>query len=73
MAIATAAYVNDSTGSGGDGVVGQRDHKAYVFAVAIPLQAGKTVSSVTLPMVATLPGVYPMHVFALGLDSAPTP
>ena len=28
-------------------------------------------SSVTLPMVATLPGVYPMHVFALGLGSTP--
>ena len=36
---------------------------------SIPLQPGKTVSSVTLPMVATLPGVYPMHVFALGLDN----
>ena len=71
VAIATAAYVNDSTGAGG--VVGQRHHRAYVFAVAIPLAAGKTVSSVTLPTVATLPGVDPMHVFALGLGSAPTP
>ena len=70
-AIATAAYVNDSTGSGNNGVVGQRHHKAYVFAVSIPLQAAETVSSVTLPMVATLPGVYPMHIFALGLSSAP--
>jgi hypothetical protein len=68
-AIATTAYVNDSTGSGNHGVVGQRSHKARVFAVSIPLQAGKTVSSVTLPMVAALPGVYPMHVFALGLGS----
>jgi hypothetical protein len=66
-AIATTAYMNDSTGSGNRGVVGQRAHKAYVFAVSIPLQPGSTVSSVTLPMVATLPGVYPMHVFALGL------
>ena len=70
-AIATAAYVNDSTGSGNNGVVGQRHHKAYVFAVSIPLQATKTVSSITLPMVATLPGVYPMHIFALGLSSSP--
>ncbi len=70
-AIATAAYVNDSTGSGNNGVVGQRHHKAYVFAVSIPLQAAETVSSITLPMVATLPGVYPMHIFALGLSSAP--
>jgi hypothetical protein len=70
-AIATAAYVNDSTGAAG--VVGQRHHKAYVFAAAIPLPAGKTVSSVTLPTVATLPGVYPMHVFALGLATTPTP
>ncbi len=65
--IATTAYVNDSTGSGNNGVVGKRDHKARVFAVSLPLLAGKTVSSVTLPTVATLPGVYPMHVFALGL------
>ncbi|MGH3262358.1 MAG: hypothetical protein ACRDNS_10205 [Trebonia sp.] len=69
--VATAAYVNDSTGAGNHGVVGERHHKAYVFAVSIPLQAGKTITSVTLPMVATLPGVYPMHVFALGLGSAP--
>jgi beta-glucosidase len=65
----TTAYVNDSTGSGNNGIVGHRDHKAYVFAVSIPLQSGKTVSSITLPMVATLPGVFPMHVFALGLGS----
>ncbi len=65
--------MNDSTGSGNQGVVGQRQHKAYVFAVSIPLQAAKTVSSVTLPMVATLPGVFPMHVFALGLGTTPTP
>ncbi len=70
-AIATAAYLNTSTGSGNNGVVGQRRHKAYVFAVSIPLQAAETVSSITLPMVATLPGVYPMHIFALGLSSAP--
>ena len=69
----TAAYVNDSTGAGNHGVVGQRRHKAHVFAVSIPLQAGKTVSSVTLPTVATLPGVYPMHVFAMGFGGAPTP
>jgi hypothetical protein len=67
--IATTTYTNDSTGSGNQSVVGQRDHNAYVFAVSIPLQPGDTISSVTLPMVATLPGVYPMHVFALGLGS----
>ncbi len=66
-AIATIAYVNDSTGSGNHGVVGQRAHKAYVFAVSIPLEQGKTVSSVTLPLVPALPDVYPMHIFALGL------
>jgi beta-glucosidase-like glycosyl hydrolase len=70
--IATA-YINDSTGSGNNGVVGERHHKAYVFAVSISLLAGKTVSSVTLPTVATLPGVYPMHVFALGLATGPAP
>jgi hypothetical protein len=71
--VATAVYVNDSTGSGNNGLVGQRSHKARVFAVSIPLQSGKTVSSVTLPTVATLPGIYPMHVFALGLGSTSTP
>ncbi|HEX3801913.1 MAG TPA: glycoside hydrolase family 3 C-terminal domain-containing protein [Solirubrobacteraceae bacterium] len=71
--VATAAYINDSTGSGNQGVTGQRNHKARVFSVSIPLEPGKTVSSVTLPTVATLPGVYPVHVFALGLGSASTP
>ena len=70
--VATAAYINDSTGAGNHGVVGRRNHKARVFAVSIPLQAGKTVSSVTLPTVATLPGIYPMHVFAVGLGGATT-
>ncbi len=65
--VATAAYINDSTGAGNNGQIGQRDHKARIFAVSIPLQPGKTVASVTLPLVATLPGVYPMHIFALGL------
>ena len=54
-AIATAAYVNDSTGSGNNGVTGQRNHKARVFAAPIPLQAGKTISSVTLPAVCDAP------------------
>jgi beta-glucosidase len=70
--VATANYINDSTGSGNNGVVGQRSHKARVFSVSIPLLAGKTVSAVTLPMVATLPGVFPMHIFALGVGGAPT-
>ncbi len=66
--VAAPAYINDSTGSGNNGVVGQRRHKAHVFAVSIGLEAGKTVSSITLPTVATLPGFYPMHLFALGLS-----
>jgi beta-glucosidase len=66
-AVATTPYVNDSTGSGSEGVVGRRDHNAYVFAVSIPLQPGKTVSGVTLPLVPALPDIFPMHVFALGL------
>jgi hypothetical protein len=65
--IATTDYVNDSTGAGTNGTVGQRTHKARLFGVLIPLAAGKTVASVTLPSVGTLPGVYPMHIFALGL------
>jgi beta-glucosidase len=67
-AVATTTYVNDSAASG-QGVVGQRNHNAYVFAVSIALEPGKTVSSVTLPMVGLLPGIYPMHVFSLGLGS----
>jgi beta-glucosidase len=66
-AIATTGYVNDSTGAGNNGIVGKRNHKARVFAVSIQLQPGKTVAAVTLPLVATLPGVFPMHVFALGV------
>ncbi len=69
--VATAAYINDSTGSGNQGVVGKRNHKARIFAVSIPLQAGKTISSVTLPTIATLPGVFPTHLFTLGLVTAP--
>jgi beta-glucosidase len=65
--VATAAYVNDSTSASNHGAVGRRDHEAHVFAVTIPVDPAKTVSSVTLPTVATLPGVYPMHVFALAL------
>jgi beta-glucosidase len=65
--VATAPYVNDSTGHGNNGQIGQRGHAANVFAVTIALQAGKTVSSVTLPLVSPTPGAYPMHVFALGL------
>jgi beta-glucosidase len=71
-AVATTTYVNDSTGAGDQDVVGQRNHNAYVFAVSIPLQSGKTVLSVTLPRVGLLPGVFPMHVFALGLGGSTT-
>jgi beta-glucosidase len=68
--VATVAYVNDSRAASNHGVAGRHNHKARVFAVAIPLTPGKTVASVTLPKVATLPGVYPMHVFALALGGA---
>jgi beta-glucosidase len=70
--VATAAYVNDSKAATNHGVAGQRNHKARLFAVSIPLDPGETVSSVTLPTVATLPGVYPMHVFALALGGSST-
>ena len=70
--VATAAYVNDSKRVSNHGVAGRRDHKARVFAVSIHLIPGKTISSVTLPKVGTLPGVYPMHVFALALGGAST-
>jgi beta-glucosidase len=65
--IATTTYINDSTADGNGGVTGHRRQTANVFAVSIPLQPGKTVSSVTLPTVPSAPGTYPMHVFALGL------
>jgi beta-glucosidase len=68
--VATAAYVNDSKRSGNHGVAGRRNHEARVFAVSIHLDPGKTISSVTLPKVATLPGVYPMHVFAVALGGS---
>jgi beta-glucosidase len=70
--VATAAYVNDSTPATNNGVAGQRTHKARVFGVTIQLTPGKTVSSVTLPNVATLPGIYPMHIFAMALGGATT-
>jgi beta-glucosidase len=68
--VATAAYVNDSRRATNHGVAGPRNHRARVFADSIPLEPGKTVASVTLPQVATLPGVYPLHVFALALGGA---
>jgi hypothetical protein len=68
--VATAAYVNDSRRAGKRGIPGRRNHKARVFAASIQLDPGKTISSVTLPKVATLPGVYPMHVFAMALGGA---
>ena len=70
--VATAAYVNDSKRSSRHGGVGRRNHEARVFGVSIHLDPGKTISSVTLPKVATLPRVYPMHVFALALGGSST-
>jgi hypothetical protein len=67
MTVATPAYVNDSTRASNRGVAGRRNHEAHVFAVSIQVDPDKTVSSVTLPTVATLPGVYPVRVFALAL------
>ncbi len=63
--VATAAYINDSTRASNHGVAGRRNHTARIFAVSIQLDPGKRVSSVTLPTVASLPGDYPMHVFAI--------
>jgi beta-glucosidase len=70
--VATAAYVNDSRRASNHGVAGRRNHDARVFAVSIPVDPTKTVSSVTLPSIATLPGVYPVHVFTLALGGAAT-
>ena len=68
--VAKLAYVNDSNGATNHGVVGRRRRKARVFAVSVPLERGKTVASVTLPMLGTLPGVHPMDVFAMALGRA---
>jgi hypothetical protein len=65
--VATAAYINDSTKASNHGVAGRRNQTARIFAVSIQLDPGKTVSSVTLPTVPSLPGDYPMHVFAIAL------
>lgn len=66
-AVATTTLVNHSAANGNGGVNGQRKQTAYVYAVSIPLEAGKTVSSVTLPTVPSPPSMFPMHVFALGI------
>ena len=65
--VKTVPYVNETTGSGSSGGPGKRKQAAHVFAMSIALEPGKRVASVTLPSVATLPGDFPMHVFALAL------
>ncbi len=65
--VATMPYVNESTGAGSHNGPGRRTKAAHVFATSIALEPGKTVESVTLPSVGTLPGDFPMHVFALAL------
>jgi hypothetical protein len=69
-AVTTVPYVNETTGSGSRGGPGRRTQAAHVFATSIALLPGKTVASVTLPSVETLPGDFPMHVFALALGRA---
>jgi beta-glucosidase len=68
--VTTVPYVNETTGSGSRGGPGKRTQTAHVFATSIALEPGKRVASVTLPSVATLPGDFPMHVFALALGRA---
>jgi beta-glucosidase len=68
--VRTVPYVNETTGSGSRGGPGKRNQAAHVFATSIALEPGKRVASVTLPSVATLPGDFPMHVFALALGRA---
>jgi beta-glucosidase len=67
VTVATVPYVNQSTRSGRRNGPGKRTQAARVFATSVALEPGKTVASVTLPSVATLPGDFPMHVFALAL------
>jgi beta-glucosidase len=68
--VTTVPYVNETTGSGSRGGPGKRTQVAHVFVMSVGLDPGKTVKSVTLPSVATLPGDFPMHVFALALGRA---
>jgi beta-glucosidase len=69
--VRTVPYVNEIKGSpSSHGGPGKRSQAAHVFATSIALEPGKRVASVTFPSVATLPGDFPMHVFALALGRA---
>jgi len=68
--VATVPYANEGTGAGSHNGPDRRSRVAHVFATSIALEPGKTVESVTLPSVGTLPGDFPMHVFALALGRA---
>ncbi len=70
--VKTVPYANQTTRSGSLDGSGKRTQAAHVFATSIALEPGKRVASVTLPSVATLPGDFPMHVFALALGRAPS-
>jgi hypothetical protein len=68
--VTTVPYANETNGSGSRGGPGKREQAVHVFATSIALEPGKRVASVTLPSVATLPGDFPMHVFALAFGHA---
>jgi beta-glucosidase len=56
--VAGVDYANYPTGSSG--------HEVYVFEQSVPLEAGKTVTAVTLPSLGSVAGYNPaLHIFAM--------
>ena len=71
-AVATMPYLNDSNPASNGGVVGRRDHVAYVFYAAVPITPGKTVHAIALPPGGNIPAsgrITGLHVFAIGIGS----
>jgi beta-galactosidase len=64
-------YVNCSNPAKNNGVIGQRDHAAWVFYTTVPIDPGKTVQAVLLPDTgsATSDLILGMHIFAIAVGS----
>jgi hypothetical protein len=61
--VAATPYRNSSSGT-------SQQLTISIYEVSLPLKAGKTVKSVTLPYVSdAIAGVTAMHIFAIGLGS----
>jgi predicted alpha-1,2-mannosidase len=61
-AVATMPYRNTASGT-------SQPITMYVFSTTVPVDASKTVSSITLPNVSNRVGTTAMHVYAVGLGS----